>query len=104
MPQYNGPISFVFEVLAHLLWCYFIFALTYLIFAGALFALLGAKFGGFVLVAGLAASNPTFSVGMLHFMTMVWFTVYFAPRFRYTTQLLTFVLAMSFGAMIVTSV
>lgn len=103
MPKYNGSVSFVVEVLAHLLWCYIIFALAFLIFAGAFFALLGAGFGGFVLVAGLATGDPPFSIGSLHFVTMGWFTVYFAPRFPYASQLLTFALATLFGAMTVTT-
>jgi hypothetical protein len=102
MPRFNGPITFFLEVLAQLLWCYFLFGVFYFLFFGAAIALFGGGFGGFILIAGLSASNPFVPALALQVATMSSFRICFWPRFPYAPQILTFLLAMLFGSAIVT--
>ena len=102
MPRFNGPIIFLLEVLAQLLWCYLLLGVFYFLFFGAAIALFGGGFGGFILIAGLSASDPFVPAFVLQVATMSSFRICFWPRFPYAPQVLTFLLAMLFGSAIVT--
>lgn len=103
MPRYNGAVSYPIEVLLHLLWCYAIFALGWIVIAVP-FVLVAAINGHFldsvVSWARTFTGIPLFFLLGIHLLVLASFRFAVWPRFPYAPALLTFALITIFGSVI----
>ncbi|MBL9096243.1 MAG: hypothetical protein JNK07_04895 [Alphaproteobacteria bacterium] len=104
MPQYNGVVSYAFEVLLHLLWSYVVFAILLCVVLPAPLVLLWA-FGGNGMEVALGflilfASAPAITFGWVHLAVFTVSRVYFLPRFPYAPASVTLLVAIAFGSIL----
>lgn len=101
MPQYQGPFSFVVEVLVHLVRNYLAWMFVLAVVLPAPFVVWAAFTVGFeeAVRPWLALSFGSFSswFTFAHLMTFAALPYYFPPRFPYVSLLLTFMIAACAG-------
>ena len=101
MPQYNGPLTFVVEVLMHLVRSYLAWMFVLAVVLPAPFVIWAAFTVGFEEAVrpwlALWFVSLTAWFGFAHLMTFASLPYYLPPRFPYASLLLTFAIAASVG-------
>jgi hypothetical protein len=107
MPQYNGPASYVVEVLEHLLRHYIVWMFVYAVVLPAPFAIWGALTIGFEGVLPwlhLSVGSPIWWFSVSHWVMFGAFPFYASARFPYASPYLTFAIAGLAGSALLAAV
>lgn len=104
MPQYNGPFSFVVEVLAHLLRNYLAWMFVFAVVIPAPFVIWTTIAVGFEEAVRpwltLMFVSMSFWFSAAHWMTFLALPYYFPPRFPYAPLLVTYAIAACTGTVL----
>ncbi len=104
MPQYRGPVTYVFEVVLMVIRSYFIWCVFFVLFmlaAQGFSAAVSGDIGWLSFDRMLAILDPSAWLLIAHLGIFTFFHVYLFPRFPYAPRLLTFGIAFVMSVAIV---